>query len=243
MASWDPEQYNRFADERARPFHELVARIPTSSAVAVVDLGCGTGALTATLAARYPDAAVLGIDSSPQMLAAAAALATPQLSFQLGDIAGWRPQRGSVDVIVANAALQWVPDHAALLPVLAAALDDGGTLAFQVPTGGPMLDPTVIGPRGATPVQEPAWYVRTLAALGLTVDAWETTYFHVLPGDDPVLEWFSGTGLRPYLEALSGTELDDFRGRVAARLRDLYPREPFGTILPFPRLFVVAHRP
>ncbi|GAB3870628.1 hypothetical protein GCM10027610_132730 [Dactylosporangium cerinum] len=176
------------------------------------------------------------------------ALATPQLSFQLGDIAGWRPQRGSVDVIVANASLQWVPDHAALLPVLAAGLDDGGTLAFQVPTGGPILDadildPGVPGPRGATPVREPAWYVRTLAALGLTVDAWETTYFHVLPGEDPVLEWFSGTGLRPYLDALSGAELDDFRARVAARLRDRYPREPFGTILPFPRLFVVAHRP
>ncbi|MFC5003562.1 methyltransferase domain-containing protein [Dactylosporangium cerinum] len=248
MASWDPGQYARFADERARPFHELVARIPTTAPVAVVDLGCGPGTLTATLATRYPDAAVLGIDSSPQMLAAAAPLATPQLSFQLGDIAGWRPQRGSVDVIVANASLQWVPDHAALLPVLAAGLDDGGTLAFQVPTGGPILDadildPGVPGPRGATPVREPAWYVRTLAALGLTVDAWETTYFHVLPGEDPVLEWFSGTGLRPYLDALSGAELDDFRARVAARLRDRYPREPFGTILPFPRLFVVAHRP
>ena len=247
MASWDPEQYSRFADERARPFHELVARIPTTSAVAVVDLGCGPGTLTATLASRYPDAAVLGIDSSPQMLARAAALATPQLSFQLGDIAGWRPQRGSVDVIVANASLQWVDDHAALLPVLAAALDDGGTLAFQVPTGGAILDPgvldpTVLGPRGATPVREPAWYVRTLAGLGLTVDAWETTYFHVLPGDDPVLEWFSGTGLRPYFAALAGAELDDFRARVAAALRERYPREPFGTILPFPRLFVVAHR-
>ncbi|MEV0135274.1 methyltransferase domain-containing protein [Dactylosporangium sp. NPDC050688] len=253
MASWDPEQYARFADERSRPFHELVARIPTTTPVAVVDLGCGPGTLTATLAARYPDAAVLGIDASPQMLAAAAPLATPQLSFQLGDIAGWRPQRGSVDVIVANASLQWVPDHAALLPVLAAALDDGGTLAFQVPTGGPVLDATVLdragldpalpGPRGASPVREPAWYVRTLAGLGLAVDAWETTYLHVLPGDDPVLEWFSGTGLRPYFDALSGAELDDFRARVAAHLREHYPREPFGTILPFPRLFVVAHRP
>jgi trans-aconitate 2-methyltransferase len=248
MASWDPEQYARFAEERARPFHELVARIKTTAPVAVVDLGCGPGALTATLAERYPDAAVLGIDSSAEMLAKAAPLATPQLSFQLGDIAGWRPQRGSVDVIVANASLQWVDDHAALMPVLAAALDDGGTLAFQVPTGGPildatLLDPTVLGPRGATPVQEPAWYVRTLSALGLTVDAWETTYFHVLPGEDPVLEWFSGTGLRPYFAALSGAELDDFRARVAARLREIYPPEPFGTVLPFPRLFVVARRP
>lgn len=247
MASWDPQQYARFADERARPFHELVARIPTTAPVAVVDLGCGPGTLTATLATRYPDAAVLGLDSSPTMLATAAALATSQLSFQLGDIAGWRPQRGSVDVIVANASLQWVPDHAALLPILAAALDDGGTLAFQVPTGGPilgpdLLDPTVAGPRGDSPVQEPVWYVRTLTDLGLTVDMWETTYFHVLPGDDPVLEWFSGTGLRPYFDALSGDELDHFRARVAAHLQERYPREPFGTILPFPRLFVVAQR-
>ncbi|WP_238016047.1 methyltransferase domain-containing protein [Dactylosporangium sp. AC04546] len=259
MSSWDPQQYSRFADERARPFHELVARIPTQSAVAVVDLGCGPGTMTATLAARYPDAAVLGIDSSPDMIAAAEALATPQLRFQLGDIGAYQPSRGSIDVIVANASLQWVGDHATLLPVLAAALDSGGTLAFQVPTVGvepieqvassprwaPLLSSALsgTGPRSSSPVLSASEYIGILAGAGLSVDAWETTYHHVLPGEDPVLEWFSGTGLRPYFDALSGTDLADFRAEMAAALREAYPRHPFGTVLPFPRLFVVAHRP
>lgn len=262
MATWDPQQYERFAAERARPFHDLIGRIPTAEAVAVVDLGCGPGTMTATLAGRWPGAAILGIDSSPDMIAAASAFAGEQLSFQLGDIAAWRPQRGSVDVIVANASLQWVDDHATLLPIWAAALDDGGTLAFQVPVAAGNPAVTVIaeaassprwaaaltavrdstGPQAATPVRSPSWYVATLSAAGLTVDAWQTTYYHVLDGDDPVLEWFAGTGLRPYLDALSGPDRAEFRADVGARLRDAFPREPFGTILPFPRLFVVAHR-
>jgi trans-aconitate 2-methyltransferase len=259
MTSWDPKQYNRFASERARPFRELVARIPTDAAVAVVDLGCGPGTMTATLAERWPDAAILGIDSSPDMIAAAGPLASPQLRFQLGDAGQWRPQRGSVDVIVANASLQWVDDHETLLPAWAAGLDDGGTLAFQVPIassdpgfGGVAARPRwatrlagaadVTGPRTATPVLPAAAYVRLLSAAGLTVDAWETTYYHVLPGDDAVYEWFKGTGLRPYLDALDGDDREAFAAEVRAQLRERYPREPFGTILPFPRLFVVAHR-
>ncbi|WP_432835496.1 methyltransferase domain-containing protein [Dactylosporangium sp. CA-092794] len=259
MASWDPQQYNRFAEERARPFRELVARIPTTQAVAVVDLGCGPGTMTATLAERWSDAAVLGIDSSPDMIVAASERQTAQLRFQLGDAGQWRPQRGSVDVIVANASLQWVDDHETLLPAWAAGLDDGGTLAFQVPVstfdpgfGGIAARPRwagllggaagAIGPRSATPVLPAAEYVRLLSAAGLTVDAWETTYYHVLPGDDPVFEWFKGTGLRPYLDALSGDDREEFTAEVRQELRRGYPREPFGTILPFPRLFVVGHR-
>ncbi|WP_432986126.1 methyltransferase domain-containing protein [Dactylosporangium sp. CA-233914] len=259
MASWDPQQYNRFADERARPFRELVARVPTTAAVAVVDLGCGPGAMTATLAERWPDAAILGLDSSPAMIEAANAFATPQLRFQLADAGQWSPQRGSLDVIVANASLQWVGEHERLLPLWAAALDDGGTLAFQVPTAkfdpgldevatGPRWAPLLsgalgsTGPRAASPVLSPEEYVRLLSAAGLAVDAWETTYYHVLPGDDPVFEWFKGTGLRPYLDALSGDDLEAFTTEVKEHLRRRYPNEPFGTIMPFPRLFVVAHR-
>ncbi|MEV8514066.1 methyltransferase domain-containing protein [Dactylosporangium sp. NPDC051484] len=259
MASWDPQQYNSFAEQRARPFRELVARIPTTGAVAVVDLGCGPGTMTASLAERWPDAAILGIDSSPRMIAAAAELQTPQLRFQLGDAGQWRPQRGSVDVIVANASLQWVDDHEALLPAWAAGLDDGGTLAFQVPIAShdpgfgrvasrprwaPLLAGALeaTGPRSATPVLDAAEYVRLLSAAGLTVDAWETTYYHVLPGDDPVFEWFKGTGLRPYLDALSPDDAEAFAAEVREELRVRYPREPFGTILPFPRLFIVGHR-
>ncbi len=263
--TWDPGQYERFAAERARPFHELVARIPTAAeAVAVVDLGCGPGTMTATLAERWPSAAILGIDSSAEMIEAARAHATDRVTFRLGDIAEWQPKAGSVDVIVANASLQWVPDHERLLATLVRGLDSGGTLAFQVPMSGEMTATELIqglaaqpawrdrlgavkaetGPRAANPVLGPERYVELLAGAGLTVDAWRTTYLHVLPGPDPVFEWFAGTGLRPYLRALAGDEaaVADFRAEIARRLREAYPPHPFGTVLPFPRLFVVAHR-
>jgi trans-aconitate 2-methyltransferase len=264
MTTWDPGLYQRFARERARPFHELVARIPTDEAVAVVDLGCGTGALTAALARRWPSAAILGIDSSPDMIQTARTHASEQVAFRLGDIGAWRPTPGSLDVIIANASLQWVPEHAALLTAWAHALDEGGALAFQVPSPGPMPATDTVrelanepqwvdrlgevaggtGPRAASPVLAPETYVELLARAGLTVDAWETTYYHVLPGEDPVLEWFAGTGLRPYLDALADDPLAlvEFRTALAERLRQAYPRRPFGTILPFPRLFMVASR-
>ncbi len=264
MTTWDPGQYQRFARERARPFHELVARIPTDEAVAVVDLGCGTGALTATLARRWPSAAILGIDSSPDMIQTARTHASEQVAFRLGNIAAWRPTPGSIDVIIANASLQWVPDHAGLLTAWAHALDEDGALAFQVPSPGSIPATEAMrevaaeprwadrlagvaggtGPRAATPVLAPEVYVDVLSAAGLTVDAWETTYFHVLPGADPVLEWFTGTGLRPYLDALADdpVAVQEFRLALAERLREAYPRQSFGTILQFPRLFVVGAR-
>jgi trans-aconitate 2-methyltransferase len=263
MSTWDPRLYQRFARERARPFHELVARVPTDEAVAVVDLGCGTGALTAALARRWPSAAILGIDSSPDMIQTARTHASEQVAFRLGDIAAWRPTPGSVDVIIANASLQWVPDHAELLTVWAHALDEDGALAFQVPYG--EIPATVAmrelaaeprwadlladvtggtGPRTASPVLTAEAYIELLAGAGLTVDAWATTYYHVLPGEDPVLEWFAGTGLRPYLDALADDPAArvEFRDALAERLRRAYPQRPSGTILPFPRLFVVAAR-
>jgi len=256
--TWDPAQYTKFADERGRPFRELVARIPTEDPVAVVDLGCGPGSMTATLAERWQHAAILGLDSSEDMIEAAATYRSPQLTFRKADIAGWRPQPRSVDVIVSNAALHWVPDHVDLLPLWAAALDDGGTLAFQIPqtsrapAGAVITEVAGDGPwasrlsavrdESAPRIADPQTYIDVLATAGLRIDAWSTTFFHVLQGTDPVLEWFSGTGLRPYLDALAGTPelLDGFRRAVAARFREEFPSRDYGTVLPFPRLFVVA---
>jgi trans-aconitate 2-methyltransferase len=262
--SWDPAQYQRYADERARPYFDLVARVETAAPATVVDLGCGPGAMTVVLADRWPQARVLGLDSSADMVTAAAAHARPgRLDFRTLAIEDWRPE--PLDVIVANASLQWVPTHADLLPAWAGALRPGGALAFQVPRtrgmpAGEIFRMVARSPRwsarlasavsGAGPrslsssVRDGAEYVDLLARLGLRVDAWETTYLHLLPGDDPLLEWFSGTGLRPYLDALAGDEtaLAEFRTEVGARLREVYPRAPYGTILPFPRVFVVAHR-
>src|SRR5262249_12523479 len=131
--AWDPVQYLRFEAERARPFHDLVERISVHAPARVVDLGCGPGNVTATLLDRWPTATVLGIDSSAEMIPKAAGLAGPGLAFAQGDIATWRPD-GPIDVIVSNAALQWVPTHISLLAGWVNALSKGGALAFQVPS-------------------------------------------------------------------------------------------------------------
>jgi len=256
---WDPGQYGVCAQERSRPFADLLARLPAAAPETVVDLGCGSGELTASLVDRWPGAQVLGIDSSPEMLAEAARFARPgTLEFRLGAIEDWRPQR-PVDVLVSNAALHWVPGHGELLGRLVAALAPGGWLAFQVP--GNFSSPTHAILRelcqsacwrsrlGALPDRgqgalDPADYLDRLARHGCTVDAWETTYLHVLDGADPVLDWVRGTALRPVLAALSddpaGTE--DFLAEYGTRLRAAYPAAPYGTVLPFRRIFVIARR-
>ena len=233
-ARWDPEQYARYADERARPFVELTARIGATEPAYVVDLGCGDGELTATLARRWPAATVLGLDSSAEMLAKAPAGAV-RLSFVPADLAEWQPDR-PVDVLLSNAALQWVSAHADLLPRWVGWLAPGGWLAFQVPgnydtPGFDLLRELVRAPRwrGRVPdvpqtrVLEPAAYLDRLARLGLAVDAWETTYLHVLTGPDPVLEWKRGTALRPVLAALPAADAAEFCREYGARLRSAYP--------------------
>jgi trans-aconitate 2-methyltransferase len=257
--SWDPAQYERFAEERARPFTDLVAQIPTARARDVVDLGCGPGTMTATLRERWPGAHVHGIDSSTDMIAAAQRHATDRLTFEETDILDWVPERASYDVIVSNATLQWLPEHVDLLPAWVRALRRGGSLAFQVPAPGsagagqvfravanaPRWSDrlarvaTASGPQGRSPVRTPTEYVELLAPHG-TVNVWETTYSHVLDGPDPVLEWFAGTGLRPYLDALDEVDRPDFVADIAKGLREQYPQRPFGTILPFRRIFAVV---
>jgi trans-aconitate 2-methyltransferase len=254
--TWDPDQYRRYADERSRPFFELVGRVGADRPPRVTDLGCGDGALTATLAARWPDAVVEGVDRSPEMIAGAGPRAVAgRLRFSLGDVRDWRPDEPP-DVLVSNATLQWVPDHAALLDRWARALPPGGWLAFQVPgnDGAPshaILDELRSAPRwrerlaAAAPgprVLEPGEYLARLEAGGCAVDAWETTYQHVLPGADAVLEWVKGSALRPVVSTLAGSEREEFLAAYAARLREAYPARPFGTIMPFRRIFVVARR-
>lgn len=253
---WDPDQYSLYSDERGRPFGDLVRRIGASSPSYVVDLGCGTGALTAMLLERWPQARVLGIDSSPQMLDVAARHALPpQLTFRLDDVTTWRPHR-PVDVVVSNAVLHWIPDHLDLLPRLVETLAPQGWLAFGVPGNFDSPTHTLLSelcrsPRwrdalGSVPGRpgsfDPNVYLDRLAALGCVVDAWETTYLHVLTGDDPVLEWVRGTALRPVLDALGPHEAARFEAEYAALLREAYPAKPYGTVLPFRRIFVVAHR-
>jgi trans-aconitate 2-methyltransferase len=251
---WDPRQYGRFADERARPFLELVARIGATAPRRVVDLGCGSGNLTALLAERWPEAQVEGIDSSPEMIDAAPA--GNRLTFQIGDVSSWTPEP-DVDVIVSNATLQWVPTHRALLVAWAAALPVDGWLAFQVPGNFDSPSHTLMRTVAASPqwaaslgdvlrhvevVGSPTEYARLLLGAGLEVDTWETTYVHVLPGSDPVLQWVRGTALRPIMAALSGEQFAAFEQEYAAQLRAAYPPTKHGTLFPFRRIFAVAHR-
>jgi trans-aconitate 2-methyltransferase len=257
VTGWDPQQYQRFGDERARPFFDLLARVDVPAARRVVDLGCGPGQLTAALSRRWPAARVVGIDSSPEMLAEAKVLEVPgRLEFRQQDLREWRPDE-PVDVLVANATLQWVPGHIDLLGVLAGHVAPGGTLAFQVPgnfeapSHRAILDlrrsprwRDLLGAdadRGAG-VCQPGDYLAALAAAGLHADVWETTYQHLLPGDDAVLEWVKGTALRPVLARLDGSEQKEFLAELAARLRAAYPKGEHGTLLPFRRIFAVGRR-
>ena len=254
---WDPDVYNRYADERGRPFVELLARIRVDSATAVADLGCGPGNLTALLASRWPEATVIGVDSSVEMIAAAGSLATDRLRFVVGDLATWEPD-GEVDVVIANAALHWVPGHVDLLARFASWLRPGGALAFQVPDnfGEPShlllhelrdssrwRDRVGEGADRSAGVERPERYLRAFVAAGLDADVWQTEYLHVLPGEDAVLNWVRGTALRPVLSVLDTDEQEEFVGSYAEALRAAYPRHEFGTVFPFRRTFAVGSRP
>jgi trans-aconitate 2-methyltransferase len=254
---WDPAQYLRFGDERSRPFFDLVARIPAVEPALVVDLGCGPGQLTATLADRWPEARVVGVDSSPEMIAEANAHASGQLEFTLGDLTGWSPGEPA-DVVVSNATLQWVPGHDALLGSLARTVRPGGWLAFQVPGnfGSPShvaIADQVRSPRWRDRIDaavldrprsfEPGHYLDVLADAGLDADVWETTYLHRLQGPDPVFNWVKGTALRPVLAALGPADVAAFEEELASRLRAAYPAGPHGTTFPFRRIFAVAQVP
>jgi trans-aconitate 2-methyltransferase len=248
---WDPETYLAFADERTRPFADLMAQIPATDPAEVVDLGCGPGTMTGALARRWPAARVVGVDSSPQMVAAA--MQVPGIEVARTDLREWRPSR-PVDILVSNATLQWVPDHLELLPTLASFLAPGGWLAFQVPGnfGEPshvLLREQAAAPawRGRLDVEwpdsaEPAAYSSALLGLGLHAQVWETTYLHVLSGDDAVLRWISGSGLRPVLAQLAPDDRSRFVEEYGAALNQAYPPGPHGTVLPYRRIFAVARR-
>ncbi len=258
---WDPGEYRRFSAERSRPFYELLSRIGATEPGFVADVGCGPGELTAELCRRWPGADVLGVDSSAEMIEAAAAVraglegeARDRLSFQLADAVGWRPP-APPDVLISNAMLQWLPDHEDVVLRWARLLPPGGWLAFQIPGNNRAATHALIRELAATPrwrtslgelglnrqADDPASYLDLLGREGLAVDAWETTYLHVLDGEDPVLRWYEGTGLRPVIADLDEDAAAEFTAEYGARLHEHYPRQPYGTVLPFRRVFVIAH--
>jgi trans-aconitate 2-methyltransferase len=219
----------------------------------VVDLGCGPGNLTVLLAQRWPGARVLGVDSSAEMVAAAPA--GSGVDFAVGDVRTWMPEE-PVDVLVSNAVLQWVPGHLDLLPRLLEHVAPGGWLAFQVPGNFDEPSHTLRAELAArSPYAEhtagvevphahdAATYLTVLRDLGCEVDAWETTYLHVLTGEDPVFTWVSATGARPTLQALPDHVRPRFEAELRARLREAYPERGGAVVMPFRRVFVVARTP
>jgi trans-aconitate 2-methyltransferase len=256
---WDPATYLNYADERSRPFAELVARIRAENPRSVTDLGCGPGTLTSTLANRWPQARLAGVDSSPEMIAQARTLDV-DVTFTQGDVRDWRPEPDT-DILISNATLQWVPGHQALLTRWAAELPAGAWLAFQVPgnfdapshqairrlAADPRWQAALAGIlRGDRPVLDPAGYADLLHGAGCDIDAWETTYLHVLPADGPdhpVLRWVEGTALRPVRAQLDDDAWQRFRAELAGQLSAVYPVTRGRALFPFRRIFVVARTP
>ncbi len=253
--SWDPERYLTYADERGRPFLDLISRIGALDPRRVVDLGCGPGNLTRILHERWPGADVVGLDSSPEMIGRASESDITGARFEVADLRMWKPT-APVDVLVSNATLQWVPGHLGLLPELVGQVAPGGWFAFQVP--GNFGEPSHVLLHGlgvdrrfapylegiARPAgHDPETYLEALLGLGCEVDAWESTYLHLLHGEDPVFTWISGTGARPTLQALPDEVREQFLREYQKLLRDAYPAGPYGTVLPFRRVFVVARVP
>ncbi|MEO6471241.1 MAG: methyltransferase domain-containing protein, partial [Aeromicrobium sp.] len=247
---WDPDRYLKFADERGRPFADLIQRVSGDPST-IVDLGCGPGQLTGILRERWPSAKILGVDSSSEMIDQANAGNTDAaVRYELGDVADWT---GRADLIVSNAMFQWVHNQ---LDVIKRLTDITETFALQVPNNfdapSHALMREVAGQEQyADHLQDVEFrtgvdagtYLDLFAGLGWTVDAWETTYQHILQGEDAVFEWISGTGARPVLQALPDDIRPRFEADYKAALREAYPCRDWGTVLPFARVFVVARRP
>jgi trans-aconitate 2-methyltransferase len=255
---WDPNTYLRYRDERARPFEDLLARVPAQRPKSVVDLGCGPGNLTVTLTDRWPQARVSGLDSSSEMIDKANGL-NSRIHFTVADVRDWTPDP-AVDVVLSNAVLQWVPGHEALLVRWAGQLSPGAWLAVQVPGNFDAASHRALRAVAAdarwrdqiepllreAPVCDAAGYATLLTGAGCAVDAWETTYVHLLPArhvaDHPVLTWLEGTALRPVRASLGGDTpaWAELRAALGERLAEAYPVREGLVYFPFRRHFFVA---
>ncbi|MDG4663187.1 trans-aconitate 2-methyltransferase [Mycobacterium sp. 236(2023)] len=250
---WNPDVYLTYADHRGRPYYDLLSRVGAREPRRIVDLGCGPGNLTATLNVRWPGAVIEAWDSSSEMVAAAQERG---LDARVGDVRDWTPAPHT-DVLVSNATLHWVPEHAELLVRWVDQLAAGSWIAFQVPgnfdaPSHQAVRDLVLSPKWSellrdypfekAEVTRPAvGYAELMTDAGCTVDAWETTYVHELTGVNPVLEWIHGTALRPVRAGLSEAQWDEFKAELIPVLDAAYPVRADGiTFFPFRRIFVVA---
>lgn len=256
MSAWDPNKYLRFGDERTRPAFELAGRVAVESPATVIDLGCGPGNSTQVVRRRWPAARVCGLDSSPEMIAAAHK-AYPDQEWMAGRIEEWAASE-PYDVVFSNAALHWIPNHTALTQHLFAQVAAGGAFAFQIPSGAESPFRTAIqdvsedaawtdrmdAARNALTMEPPEVYYDALATQARALDIWETIYQHVMESPAAIVEWISSTSLRPFLNALaSDQERQRFVALVTERVTKSYPTRTNGRVLfPFQRMFVIAYR-
>jgi trans-aconitate 2-methyltransferase len=260
MPTWNADQYLRFASERTLPCRDLAARVALSSPRRIIDLGCGAGNSTEVLAERWPDVDVTGLDSSPEMIDAARRT-SPQRRWVVGDIGGWvASDELPFDLVFSNAAIQWVGDHGGLFPQLLEHVAPGGALAVQMPANFDAPAHRLMRElamskawRSKFPasgvrewhVHETSFYYDVLAPYAERIDLWTTEYAHVMAGPDAIVDWYQGTGLRPFLDVLTSDEdRAKFTTAYLEQIRAEFPRRPDGRVLfPFLRLFVVAYRP
>ena len=255
MTAWNPAQYLRFGNERLQPAIDLIGRIPLESPGVIYDLGCGTGSGTVLLKERWPLADVTGVDASNTMLERTQTLESP-VSWQQADLNTWEPGTPP-DLLFSNAALHWLDHHEVLFPKLVSMLAPGGILAVQLPANFSAPSHTSIAETVQSgvwrdrlephlrenPVLEGGAYYDLLSPLSAKLDMWETTYYHVLTGPDPVVEWTTGSILTPLLPLLDEAERESFLQGYGSKVARAYPRRDDGkTVLPFRRLFMIASK-
>lgn len=244
---WNARQYLKFEDDRTRPARDLLAAVPLEQAQIAVDLGCGPGNSTELLIDRFPDAGVIGLDSSKDMLRQARER-LPRCTFLEANLETWVP-RENVDLLFANAVFQWIPDHQMVMRRLIGGLPEGGVLAVQMPdnTREPshmlMQELAPLAEAARTDLPGPETYYDLLKPLCRRVEIWHTIYNHVMAGPEAIVEWFKGSALRPFLSALDPPAADDFLAAYTAEIARRYPARSDGRVLlRFPRLFIVATR-
>jgi trans-aconitate 2-methyltransferase len=247
---WSATQYLKFEGERTRPPRDLLAQVPSQSPRHVVDLGCGPGNSTELLIKRFPGAEIAGVDSSQDMLQQAR-VRLPHCTFVEGDLSTWMPEPDT-DLLFGNAVFHWVPDHPKVLARLLGSLPPGGVLAVQMPdnTSEPALllmervAKSLAQPCPArAELPKPEDYYDLLRPICRHLDIWHTRYNHILDDHRGVVEWFKGSGMRPFLAPLSEPNRRAFLAKYSDAIRRAYPARSDGKILlPFPRLFIVAAR-
>jgi trans-aconitate 2-methyltransferase len=256
MSSWNPDLYLQFKEERTQPAHDLAARISLEKPRQIVDLGCGPGNSTQVLRDRWPDADILGVDNSPEMIEKARATCL-EGSWLLADLQEWNPE-DSWDIVFSNATLQWIPNHARLIPKLYSLVRKEGTLAVQLPANqeAPLQIALVevsrrkewkeltSGCEDLIVYRSAGFYYDILSTLSPKIFLWKTNYYHVLANHQGLIDWYSSTGMKTYLERLpEEAQKESFRAQVLEACRDSYPAQKDGRILyPFERLFFIAYK-